>query len=90
MLSAICFNLDQSKILSSGNGLNANSDLYYTWSGLMAQFLVSALKEPQTMIYVTTSKFTPVNKLLNLDDSFTPTARITEKVISLFHYKIRV
>ena len=29
MLSAICFKLDQSKILSSGNGLNENSLL--TW-----------------------------------------------------------
>ena len=27
MSSAICFNLDQSKILSSGNGLNKNIDL---------------------------------------------------------------
>ena len=32
MLSAICFNLEQSKILSSGNGLNSNEKqevLYY-------------------------------------------------------------
>ena len=26
MLSAICFNLDQSKILSSGNGLNIQTE----------------------------------------------------------------
>ena len=29
MSSAICFNLDQSKILSSGNGLNRNKLVYY-------------------------------------------------------------
>ena len=32
MSSAICFNLDQSKILSSGNGLkNVSSDIASTW-----------------------------------------------------------
>ena len=30
MLSAICFNLDQSKILSSGNGLKTNFYLEHT------------------------------------------------------------
>ena len=30
MSSAICFNLDQSKILSSGNGLNLTLVLYQT------------------------------------------------------------
>ena len=32
MLSAICFNLDQSKILSSGNGLNLIYIEYVSYS----------------------------------------------------------
>jgi hypothetical protein len=37
---------------------------------------MSALNEPQIITYITTSKFTPVKMLLNLEDSFTPTAKI--------------
>ena len=39
MSSAICFNLDQSKLLSSGNGLNvlySLPDKFYAWSKLKA------------------------------------------------------
>ena len=36
MSSAICFNLDQSKILSSGNGLTLPNDKFLFWSKLKA------------------------------------------------------
>ena len=36
MLSAICFNLDQSKTLSSGNGLTLPNGIILDWSELKA------------------------------------------------------
>ena len=45
MSSAICFNLDQSKILSSGNGLNSHSQMFTFRTNIIRYCLIWRLME---------------------------------------------
>ena len=56
MLSAICFNLDQPKILLSGNGLTIHSSPYGNLGGLLKILLEPAFSPFLTLMFFTLSK----------------------------------
>lgn len=52
---------------------------WVTFSGGIAQLSGSSLNAPAMIMYNSISKFNPVKTLVNMTDSLTPTARMTER-----------
>ena len=67
-----------------GCGSLRKKKYYFLTSSLeILQLLTSALKAPQMITYMTTSRLTVVKMLLATDDCFTPSAKTTAKRVKI-------